>query len=295
MILYRYVLEQFKILPTQFQPEGVALSIPEAVPSYGYLMKQGHYLFSVRHRTRDALDIYHLAISQATKTEGLISAHYMAGKSAYALGDLEQAILHLKFAIEFADIAYTSQKKLVKLSKIMRSLATVYRTQYNYLWLREVDNDWDEPRRADEAYTSSDEWYEESLLVLAKAARKGTCVERYEVELAITTSHQALLHYLDACRIHDAEEAREMKTLARMQLMTSSQTMTISLNPRAELDCLVNTLRASRFRQRLTYRHRLFQLTAPGTPLEAERSRALAILLLGRRVVRFELWKIVEQ
>ena len=223
---------------------------------------------------------------------GLVQALYDAGKAKYEFGNLDLAIEDLREAIKTSKRQLETAEDHLLLAQIYRTLGAVYQTQYSLIWLNERDYGFGEVRYAGKSYRNAIECYTYSSLYLISARQEGLETETFQLESNVTSGFRAFLRYQEAERETDKKLRLTGCTVARAELLELQETLEESANPDYELGHLARVLRTLTFRQRRLFRKRADELTAPGTPLQYERSMIRATLFLGRRVLKCELKKV---
>jgi len=222
---------------------------------------------------------------------GLAQALYDGGKAQYELGSLDLAIENLSDAIKNSKAELETAEDHLLLAQIYRTLGAVYQTQYSLLWLNERDSSFGEIRYAARSYSKAIECYAHSSLSLVSAQQEGLSSESFQLELNVTRGFRAFIRYLEAQRDTDKRLRLTGCAVARAELLELQEALEESGNPDYELGNMARVLRTLNFSQRMLFRERAYELTAPGTSLEHERSMIRATLFLGRRVLKCELRK----
>ncbi|MFZ1301572.1 MAG: hypothetical protein WAQ27_03275 [Candidatus Microsaccharimonas sp.] len=180
-------------------------------------------------------------------------------------------------------------------NRILRNLGDVWATYYDLVWYKEQDNDSTDVRRANLAYEKANDYYQASLEVLAVALDYGLDTTDYAVESAATTDCMALLHFKEARGDSDQEEALKNQSQALLDMLKAGEVLKESHNSLYELDHITRMLWILKFKQRMFFRDRALELTAPGTNNAKVRAAILTTLLLGGRVQRISLWRMVDE
>ena len=221
--------------------------------------------------------------------EELVQRQYNAGKAAYEIGRLDLAVDLLSRAIRLSDTDFASAENHVQLAQVFRTLGSVYQTSYNYFWGLDRKANPRNQAKAYASYINAVRYYAKSRSVLRRALTEGINRSVYELEDAMTLGCKAHLILQKENNEPTPAEGIVNQFEAKFQLFESDKVVSTSEQPQYEFELLLRMMQVLGFKARFTYRKRLFELTRLDSALEHERYTAVKALVLGHRVLEFEL------